>query len=323
MSDHFHHLLNPNWPQAFWDVSGAFTHDMELLFLHDFFLKNFGIKLFSLVHGSPLFNWNSGRVLPKLQCSEADIVACFRGYGQRKISLDLTFSNLYLTEEHIKSKLGNALLNVSETNNPGGNNGVIMSSDVLYNHVKTNYPGLKKVSSIIKVTNEKGGGKLDYYLKLAEKYDKVMVHPNDSDNFEFLAKLEQKDKYEILVNENCIRQCTMRHKHYDSLSKTSLNLLGHEDNFESLRLKNGCSKPFMLLSRSKICTTQLSPLELKTLYDMGFRKFKVQGRGLMNSGGQIFDMLRLMLRPDGPDEYQMTDLKALFLESLSTSSKVA
>lgn len=321
--DNYQDLINPHWPDAFWDVSGAFAHDMELLFMHDFFMQNMGIKLFSLVHGSPLFHWNSGRVIPKLLRTSDEIMMAFKAYDKRGIGIDLTFSNLYLTEEHLKSTFGNNMLKLAQKYNSGRNNAVIMSSDALYDHIRSNYPQIKTVSSIIKITNERGGGKLDYYKRLAERYDKVMVHPNDSDNFSFLEQLEEKEKFEILVNENCIRQCPIRHKHYDSLSRTSLNFLGYEDDFEERRLKNGCASLNMLLSPTKVCTTQLEPSEIKTLYDMGFRKFKVQGRGLMSSGSQIFDMLRLMLRPDGPGDYLMTDLKARFLEALSTRVHIA
>lgn len=316
-------LINPNWSKALWDVSGAFSHDRELLLMHDFFKENFGVKLFSLVHGSPLFIWNSGRVLPKLLRSAEEIIMCFKAYDARRIAIDLTFSNLYLTEEHMKSEYGNNMIKLALKYNSSGNNAVIMSSEALYNHIKANYPGIKTVSSILKVTNERGGGKLEYYRKLADRFDKVMVHPNDADNFVLMEKLEDKDKYEILVNENCVRQCPIRHKHYDSLSKTALNFLGYDDHFEELRLKNGCAKLDVLLSSSSICTTQLAPPEIKTLYNMGYRKFKIQGRGLMNSGSQIFDMLRLMLRADEPDEYIMTDTKARFLEFISTTSAIA
>lgn len=321
--DSYQNLINPCWPDAFWDVSGAFSHDRELLFMHDFFLQNLGIKLFSLVHGSPLFHWNSGRVIPKLLRTAEEIMMAFKAYDQRGIGIDLTFSNLYLTGEHLASTFGNNMLKLALKHNSSGRNAVIMSSDALYDHVRRNYPALKTVSSIIKVTNERGGGKLDYYRRLAERYDKVMVHPNDSDNFKLLEQLDAKDKYEILLNENCVRQCPIRHKHYESLSRTALNFLGYEDNFEERRLKNGCASLNVLLSPTKTCTTQLTPAEIKTLYDMGFRKFKLQGRGLLSSGSQLFDMLRLMLRPEAPGDYLMTDLKARFFEALSTHVHIA
>ena len=42
-------IVNPHWPEAFWDVSGAFVNDRELLLFHDFFLQASGVKLLKAV----------------------------------------------------------------------------------------------------------------------------------------------------------------------------------------------------------------------------------------------------------------------------------
>ncbi len=317
------HLLNPLWPKAFWDISGAFANDRELLLLHDFFYRVYNTKLFSLVHGSPLFTWNSGRVLLKLQRTPQEIELCFEAYAKRLIAIDLTFSNLYLTEQHLDSEMGNDLLRMASRLNPTGLNAVISSSDALFDYVKLHYPDIRNVSSILKVTNERGKGDPGYYRDLAGRFDKVMIHPDDAWNFKLLEKLEQPGQYEIIVNENCIRQCPIRHKHYESLSLTGLDYLGHTDRFEELRMKNGCTNLAAMLSDGDICTSQLASGELKTLYDMGFRNFKVQGRGMANSGSQVLDLLRLMLRSDSDQETAMTDIKTRFLEYLSISAPIA
>ncbi len=309
-------IRNEDWPGALWDVSGIFANDLELLYFHDFFVKNFGFKPFSLVHGSPLSTWNSGRVLPHLLRSGDEIELCIKSWLERKVAIDLTFSNPFLTEEHLKESLGNSLLEVLERLNPTRENGVIMSSDILYSHVKKNYPKIKTVSSILKVTMEKGGGKLDYYKGLADLYDKVMIHPNDNANYKLLEQLEDKNRYEIIVNENCARQCAIRHKHYESLSKTALNFLGHTDNFDELRNKNACARIDILLGKSGQCTTQMSREEMKALYDMGFRRFKVQGRGLGNAGGEILDLLRLILKKDDGTPVSTDAIVVRFLESM-------
>lgn len=309
-------IRNDDWPEAIWDVSGIFANDRELIYFHDYFLNHFGLKPFSLVHGSPLSTWNSGRVLPHLLRSGEELELCIKSWQERKVAMDLTFSNPFLTEENLKEALGNSLLEVAERVNPTGENGVIMSSDLLYQYIKKRYPKVKTVSSILKVTMEKGGGNLDYYKRLADLYDKVMLHPNDNDNYELLEKLEDKNKYEIIVNENCARQCAIRHKHYESLSKMALNFLGHTDNFDDLRNKNACAKIDVLLGTSSQCTTQLSREEMKTLYDMGFRRFKVQGRGLGNAGGEIMDLLRLILKKDDGSPVSTDAIIIRFLESM-------
>jgi hypothetical protein len=55
-------LLNPHWPEARWDVSGAFAGDIVLARIHRFFREQFGFSLFSHVHGAPPCLWAGGRV---------------------------------------------------------------------------------------------------------------------------------------------------------------------------------------------------------------------------------------------------------------------
>ena len=94
--------LNPQWPEADWDVSGAFTHDRELLSFFDYCRLLLGFEPFHMVHGAPLCLWNSGRVLQHLLRSAEEIRAAGLAYEARKIAVFLTFTNLALQEEHLK-----------------------------------------------------------------------------------------------------------------------------------------------------------------------------------------------------------------------------
>ncbi len=312
-------ILNPNWPEAEWDVSGAFSNDRELLILHDYFRQVFGVNIIRTVHGAPLCLWNSGRVLPKFACTAEQIRDAAVGYLKRGIAVDLTFSNHLLDAADCDNTLGNTMLKFFDTNNPTKRNAVIISSDALYDHVKKNFPKLKLVSSIVKISVENGRGKLDAYRKLAERFDKVMVHPDDSCNFDLLEKLEDKSRYEILVNEYCVRGCKLRPLHYASLSKLSKDYFGTDTSkFEAMMAKNGCSDLVHILTHPEHGVAALSQEEIRRLYEMGFRKFKVQGRGMTNAAGSVFDVIRLALREDEPGDNFMFTVKTRFLEALST-----
>jgi len=312
-------IANPLWPDASWDVSGAFVNDRELLLFHDFFLQATGVKLLTLVHGSPLFLWNSGRVSQRATCTGDQIRDAGFAYARRGIALDLTFSNHLLRQEHLSDPTGNALLGFFERNNPTKNNAVICSSDLLFDHIGKNYPTLRRVSSIIKVTVENGRGNADYYRRLADRFDKVMIHPDDSTNFEMLEKLEDKNRYEILVNEYCIRGCKIRPWHYKFLSNLSLNYFGHVDEkFDKQWKNNGCSDLNVLVGDPERNVAALTQTEISRLYELGFRRFKVQGRGMLNAAGTLFDLLRLTLRDDRAGENFMQRLKLQFLEATST-----
>ncbi|MCR5183401.1 MAG: hypothetical protein K6B46_01700 [Opitutales bacterium] len=316
-------IRNPNWPEAEWDVSGAFSCDRELLLFHDFFSQVYGERLLSTVHGAPLCLWNSGRVLPKLICSPEQMRDAGLAYAKRGIPIDLTFSNHLIKGDALKDITCNALLKFVERNNPSEKNAVITASDELYEHIRKNYPRLKNVSSIVKVSVENGRGKLDYYRRLAERYDKVMIHPDDAWNYDLLEQLEDKSRYEILINEYCVRGCKIRPLHYQTLSNLSINYFGYANSkFEELFANNGCSNLNHLMTSEDRGTAACSIEEVKKLYEMGFRKFKLQGRGSMNAGVTIFDLLRIVLRDDPPDENVMQRIKLQFIEALSTLEPV-
>lgn len=310
--------INPFWPEADWDVSGAFVNDRELLAFYDFCRDSLGYEPFHLVHGAPLCLWNSGRVVKQLMRTGEELRAAGLEYEKRGIAVYLTFSNLLLREEHLSDLLGNALCTFFSRHNPTGRNGVILASDLLLTHIRKEFPTLQCVSSILQITNSGGRGKLDVYQRLAAQYDYVMVHPDDVLNYDLLEKLEDKQRYICLVNEYCIRNCPLRPFHYKSLSEESLNFIGYDGReFESAQSKNGCRDLQRMLMDPQAGVLALNVPELRCLYDMGFRHFKLQGRGHANGAAILFDLIRLAWKNDAPSENTMHAVAQRFLESLT------
>ncbi len=309
--------LNPQWADAEWDVSGAFVNDRELVAFHDFCKLLLGFSPYRIVHGAPLCVWNSGRVLKHLMCEAEQMRAAGLEYEQRDIALYLTFTNLLLTEAQMKDSLGNALCTFASNHNRTGRNAVILASDALREHIRREYPTLKLVSSILKITGERGKGRAEVYERLAGQYDEVMVHPDDVLNYPLLEKLDNKDKYILLVNEYCIRNCPLRGLHYDSLSRMALDFLSHDTaDFDEKQATNGCRSLYTLLTDPKRSVLALNTPEIARLRDMGFRHFKLQGRGHANASSILFDLLRLVLRNDTASENAMHALGQRFWESL-------
>lgn len=316
MEEHSPHL-HPLWPDAVWDVSGAFVNDRELISFFDFCKTALQVEPFHIVHGAPLDVWNSGRVLKHLMRDAEEIRAAGLAYEQRRIAVYLTFTNLLLEQEHLKSPLGNAMCVFFSRHNPTQKNAVILASDVLREHLRREYPTLKLVSSILKITNGGGKGKIDKYRELAEQYDEVMVHPDDVLNYDLLEKLEDKERYILLVNEYCIRNCPLRALHYDTLSRTALDFFGYNgEDFLKRQANNGCQSLFTLLTDPKRGVLALDTPEIARLREMGFRHFKLQGRGHANASSVLFDLLRLALRNDAPNENAMHAIGQFFWESL-------
>ena len=308
---------NPRWPDAVWDVSGAFVNDRELIGFYDFckYLLNF--EAFNIVHGSPLCEWNSGRVLKHMMRDAEEVRTAGLEYEKRHIAVYLTFTNLLLQEKHLKDSFGNAICIFFSRHNPTGKNAVILANDVLRQHIRQEYPTLRLISSILKITNGGGKGKLDAYKRLADEYDEVMVHPDDVLNYNLLKKIEDKERHILLINEYCIRNCPIRPLHYRSLSESALAFMSYDSSsFETRQAGNGCRNLHTLLTDEHKSVLALNTPEIQKLRDMGFRHFKVQGRGHANASSILFDLLRLALRNDLPGENAMHRTGQLFWESL-------
>lgn len=314
--------LNPLWPDAEWDVSGAFVNDRELVSFFDFCRLVLGFEPFHIVHGAPLCEWNSGRVLTQLIRTAEEIRTAGLEYEKRNIAVYTTFTNLYLEEKHMKDQLGNAMCIFLSRHNPTGRNSIIAASDVLRQHIRREFPTLKLVSSILKITNGGGRGKIDVYKKLAEEYDEVMVHPDDVLNYDLLEQIEDKERHILLVNEYCIRNCPLRPYHYKTLSESAFNFLSYNNSdFEKRQATNGCQDLITLLTDPKRGVLCLNTPEIQRLREMGFRHFKLQGRGHNNASSILFDLLRLVLRNDAADENTMHFVGQMFWESLTSPNQ--
>lgn len=309
--------LNPLWPDAEWDVSGAFVNDRELVAFFDYCKLILGFEPFHIVHGAPLCEWNSGRVLTQLIRTAEEIRTAGLEYEKRNIAVYTTFTNLYLEEQHMKDRLCNAMCTFFSRHNPTGRNAVIVASEILRQHIRKEYPTLRLISSILKITNGGGKGKLDIYKQLAEDYDEVMVHPDDVLNYDLLEQIEDKERHILLVNEYCIRNCPLRPLHYKTLSESAFRFLSYDSSdFEKRQSTNGCQDLFTLLADPKRSVLCLNTPEIQRLRDMGFRHFKLQGRGHNNASSILFDLLRLALRNDASDENAMHFAGQMFWESL-------
>ncbi len=299
-----------------WDVSGAFVNDRELVGFYDYCKLLLGFEAFNIVHGSPLCEWNSGRVLKHMLREAEEIRTAGLEYARRNIAVYLTFTNLLLQEKQMKDPLGNAVCTFFSRHNPTGRNAVILANDLLREHIRREYPALRLVSSILEITHGGGKGRLDVYKRLADEYDEVMVHPDDVLNYDLLEKIEDKERHILLINEYCIRNCPIRPFHYRSLSESALSFMSYDSApFEAKQAANGCRSLYTLLTDEKKSVLALNTPEISRLREMGFLHFKVQGRGHANASAILFDLLRLVLRADEPGENAMHRNGQMFWES--------
>ena len=265
------------YTDAKWNISGLFSHDAIILKFWDI-LSSCNIFPICGVHGSVPCKWNSGRTV--IRHSERYIEECIREYTKRGIPLFLTFSNYYIAEKDLSDAFSNQLLDmISDVSNSG----TIVASPLLAEYIKKKYPKMQLTMSVLASVNTQEARSKEYYERSARDYCRVVIHPDDSFHTKLLAAIEPKNSFEIMVNENCVRDCPFRRMHDDLVCQYSLEET--DDAFDTLAefSKEHCrmfirEKHLLeyLIGNTSCCNFSFD--YLNQIYEMGFRYYKLQGR---------------------------------------------
>ena len=240
------------------------------------------------IYGAPISClWGGGRVSSGT-CGAWDVLALMREYG---ISARLTFSNSLLREEHLKDKTCNALCRLfSESGTV--QNGVIVHSELLLDHLKVAYPPLYFVSSTTKVLTD-----FSQLRRELERPEFSYVVPDFRLNkaFASLNTLPQalKDKVEFLCNECCSFGCKDRRACYEAVSQKNLGEAAPEHHCKAPDAKYGYR-----FSRAMENPGFIGIADIQNTYlPMGFSNFKIEGRGL-GSALILEFLLYYLTKPD-------------------------
>ena len=253
------------------------------------------------IYGAPFgFLWGGGRVSSGM-CGARDVLALMREYG---ISARLTFSNSLLREEHLKDKTCNALCRLfSESGTV--QNGVIVHSELLLDHLKAACPQLYFVSSTTKVLTD-----FSQLRRELERPEFSYVVPDFRLNktFASLNTLPQalKDKVEFLCNECCSFGCKDRRACYEAVSRKNLGEAAPEHHCKAPDAKYGYR-----FSRAMENPGFIGIEDIQNTYlPMGFSNFKLEGRGL-GSALILEFLLYYLTKPD----YQLRVREKIYLDN--------
>ena len=253
------------------------------------------------IYGAPIgCLWGGGRVSSGT-CGARDVLALMREYG---ISARLTFSNSLLREEHLKDRTCNALCRLfSESGTV--QNGVIVHSELLLDHLKTTCPQLYFVSSTTKVLTD-----FSQLRRELERPEFSYVVPDFRLNkaFSELNALPQalKDKVEFLCNECCWFGCKDRRACYEAVSRKNLGEAAPEHHCKAPDAKYGYR-----FSRAMENPGFIGIEDIQNTYlPMGFSNFKIEGRGL-GSALILEFLLYYLTKPD----YQLRVREEIYLDN--------
>jgi hypothetical protein len=195
----------------------------------------------------------------------------------------LTYSN-HLAGNYLEDYIGNLSLEALEYSSNTG--GVIITDDRLLDHVLKSFPTLKTKSSIVKVTKDRPKVRdYKYYNSLLDRYDYIVLHPDDNKDTAILEGIKDISRVEVLIDERCTEKCTVRDIHYDINAQHNLPIEDRISDLESVEAKlwsTQCPRVKsinMIKGKEKYDVLINTVEEIQHLYNLGIRKFKTSGRG--------------------------------------------
>lgn len=256
---HFEHLVNLN-------TENKTFYDTPHNFFNSVFDSTFGLR------------WNGGRICePADSRPMEDIMDIIKTYNTMNIGFNFTFSNRLLTKEHLDDEICNFILQALSISGSKKMNGVILASEILRDYIHENYPDVKIIWSVCNGINKE-----DAYNKETNNpiNDMVVLHPDFNHDLEFLNKLENKDRLEVMANDLCVFGCPFRAKHYNELSQYALYQADHPIVFSNKELDKNRTGECEALQHgmNRDFRNVLTFSDIANLEKLGFKHFKIIGR---------------------------------------------
>lgn len=280
-----------------WNIAGLFSQDEVLLFVFNE-IKKYDLKIpVSYVFGSIPCIFQGGHINAHTM-SLNETFKTLDQYDALNIGCRLTFSNHLLDKRDLKDKKGNKLLAYLNEKDKEIH-GVVVSSDLLAAHIRKKYPNLQLICSVIKPATEVGWGKEapDYYNRLFDLYDIVVVNIALAENIDFLKQITHPQRCEFIANSHCYPNCKYSSAHYNLSAQLGIAQSIYErgpsedlQKLEELCKEQRAGNPF--------AGTNLSYEKMNELIKLGFIHYKIEGRNFQNEtllrdlGDYVFDTPR-------------------------------
>lgn len=235
--------------------------------------------------------WNGGRVVLGKAPSLQHMQKVVEQINRRGVKVRYAYSNLLLTENHLKDDLCRMSLEVL-AGCGSVKNEVITASPLLENYLAANFPAL----GVCRSTTSSASRGFDF-----DRYDMVVLNRNKNRDSGYLKNLpgHLRPKVEISVNEFC-GICSHRHKHYRVISQWQLDVNGRTANkFDPAGQRYWSER--CTLKKSHLHRVNLPfyvyPQEIYGPYAaLGYRNFKLSDRDF-SIRLLLEDVLRFMIKP--------------------------
>ena len=234
-----------------------------------------GLEIASFFGEFPTSLWNGGRYNFGDQCSADYIRNVIKAVNAEGIPIRFTYTNPSITEEDLADPYCNFCLREADN----GLNEVIVVSPILEEYIREWYPSFKITSSTCKELKD-----IDAVnAELDKDYHIVVLDYNLNNKFDFLEKINKKEKCELLANCCCTPNCPRRGEHYKFMAEQERICLANRnlpaDQQKEIPYWHCEFGEHSSIYIKKEYETHISPDDIWNKYvPMGFNQFKLEGR---------------------------------------------
>jgi hypothetical protein len=253
-----------------------FKKNYPYIFYDDVNIKN--------IYGSfPNMTWNGGGFEIGVMPTHNNVVSTVEAYQVMNVPIKLTLTNPLLEERDMYDRYCNYILRMCENDI----NEVAVTSDIMEEHIRKNYPKYKINKSIISTEYQ------PYFLE--EKYESSVLAKRENKNFELLKSVpfEKRHKIQILCNDPCPFDCGRVYEHYRA---TAIYQLYEHDIKEVV---TQCTEIPTIFRRNFADNEQnnININDIRELYlPLGYNYFKISGRGL--SVLIVTNIIEFLIKPE-------------------------
>lgn len=258
----------------------------------EFFYPNINIK--SIFGTFPGCIWNGGGVVNTHVTNYDEILDTCAYYDLINIPLQLTFTNPLIEEQDCYDRLGNKILELLHT----GKNEVLISSPILEEYIKSEYPLYKINRSIINTKED-----YNYEKALKKQYNNIVLPRRYVKDINFLQKINSKyrNRIELLCNDPCPIDCPNLYSHYERYADITLFNTSPHSLINDCTNEKRCNNYLYVIQEDQITYNDI----INTYLPLGYTEFKLAGRS--NCYTIITSIVPFLVKP----EYQMNMVSKL------------
>lgn len=287
--------------QASWTVGGAFRFDHSLQVILKTLLQIGNIFPVSHVAGVMPCSWSLDWVAQRRPIPLSDYTNTLETYARMGLGVVLVFDNPFLPDELLEDSYIPLLVHELYNRDRIRKNAVCVASDKMAARIRTICPKLPLYCHDNRLSAEMGKRTPALYNKLAAVYDRVRLHPTDATRPSIYEALEQAGKFEVVMNDPCLRTCPVRRDHLRLLAQMrrepyNPELMTQRSNLIS---RTAC-RIINAHSLQQKATCNLTRSEAQALHQAGFRSFIIRGSQFRNEMTLLWDILRC-LQNDTPE----------------------